>query len=124
MHLQGYYVIHIGNNLIAKSLCAAPATGEADHKRGNKRSADERDASTSDVHDFEIRYAEPGQPPCDACCEKFGESDVCVGKIAYYHVDCFAKRRIELGWFLSADQLPGFGALDEEDREIGKQCIP
>lgn len=46
------------------------------------------------------------------------------GKAVWYHVICFAGARSELGWVQSADALPGFKRLSEEDKEMVKNQIP
>ena len=48
------------------------------------------------------------------------------GTATWYHVDCFADKRSELGWFESesAEKLPGFRRLKDEDKETVKSQIP
>lgn len=42
----------------------------------------------------------------------------------WHHVPCFAQIRAELGYFESADQLPGFKTLKKEDQAETKKQLP
>lgn len=46
------------------------------------------------------------------------------GQDISYHIDCFALLCPELGWLKSADLLPGFDELAEEDRAIALTNLP
>lgn len=42
--------------------------------------------------------------------------DISLGQATWYHVYCFASLRNELGWVQSAESLPKFSRLAEEDK--------
>lgn len=42
----------------------------------------------------------------------------------WHHLACFANLRSELGYFESADKLPGFKQLKKEDQQEAKKQIP
>lgn len=46
------------------------------------------------------------------------------GQAIWHHVDCFAKMRSELGWYETAEKLPGFKRLSKEDQEKVIEQIP
>lgn len=46
------------------------------------------------------------------------------GQAIWHHVECFAQLRSELGWFESAEKLPGFKLLSKEDQQTAKKNIP
>lgn len=108
--------------------------------KGKKRTAD---AGTSKkmallVKDFGVEYAVSGRAGCAGCHLKISKDEVRIKKVAHdtevgmrfggqavwYHVECFAQLRTELGWFESADKLPGFNTLSKEDQQIAKKHIP
>lgn len=50
--------------------------------------------------------------------KKYGGQDM------WHHVTCFAKLRSELGYFESADKLPGFKSLSKADQKDAAAQIP
>lgn len=113
---------------------------EAKKGKGKKRAAD---AGTSKamamlIKDFGIEYAKSGRASCAGCYQKIPKDEVRIKKVAHdteigmkfggqavwHHVGCFAQLRSELGWFESADKLPGFKDLSKEDKDITKKQIP
>lgn len=46
------------------------------------------------------------------------------GQAIWHHVECFAQLRSELGWFESADKLPGFKGLSKDDQHLAKKHVP
>lgn len=46
------------------------------------------------------------------------------GQDLWHHLTCFAKIRSELGYFESADQLPGFKTLNKNDQAEAKKQLP
>lgn len=80
--------------------------------------------------DFSIEYTRLCRDPCAACKIDFHKGEIRIMKVVYdteqettfgkatwYHVYCFACLRNELGWLRSAESLPGFSRLAEEDKE-------
>lgn len=113
---------------------------EAKKGKGKKRGAD---AGTSKamallINDFGVENAKSGRAHCAGCQLKIIKDEVRIKKIAHdteigmkfggqavwHHVECFAKLRSELGWFESAEKLPGYKQLSKEDREAVKKQIP
>lgn len=90
------------------------------------------------VSDFGIEYAISGRAVCRACEEKIGKHEMRVSKLAYttdigmrvggvpwwYHVECFASHRSELGWLKAGEFLPGFEKLSEKDQLFVEDSIP
>lgn len=46
------------------------------------------------------------------------------GQAKWHHVECFAQVRSEVGWYASADQLPGFKSLSKNDKATVLKHIP
>lgn len=80
--------------------------------------------------DFSIEYTRLCRDPCTACRAAFLKGEIRIMKVVYenqdetsfgkatwYHVYCFAYIRNEIGWMQSAESLPGFSRLAEEDKE-------
>lgn len=99
----------------------------------------EIETKTPKLPDFFIEYAREGtQDSCAACQQKINKNEVRImnvvydtalstafdGKAMWYHVICFVGVRSELGWLQSAESLPGFKRLSEEDKEMVKNQIP
>lgn len=90
------------------------------------------------IKDFGVEYAKSGRSTCAGCHIKISKDEVRIKKVAHdtevgmkfggqpiwHHVECFAQLRSELGWFESADKLPGFKALSKDDKESAKKHIP
>lgn len=108
--------------------------------KGKKRSAE---TSTSKsmailINDFGVEYAKSGRASCAGCHQKIAKDEVRIKKVAHdtevgmkfggqaiwHHVECFAQLRSELGWFESAEKLPGFKSLSKDDKESAKKHIP
>lgn len=115
----------------------AKAKGKGKGK-GKKRGADDGKATAKFLNDFGIEYAKSGRSACPGCFQKIPKDQLRIKKMAYdtevgmkfggqaiqHHVECFAQLRTELGWFESAEMLPGFKTLTEEDQEMVKKHIP
>lgn len=110
-------------------------------KRKGKKTSD--DAGTSKqmamlINDFGIENAKSGRASCAGCHLKISKDDVRIkktvhdteigmkfgGQAIWHHVDCFAQLRSELGWFESAEKLPGFKSLSKDDQQTAKKAIP
>lgn len=90
------------------------------------------------IKDFGIEYAKTGRAACAGCHLKIPKDEVRIKKVLYdtevgmkfggqaiwHHVECFAQLRSELGWFESADKLPGYDTLSTDDKEIAVKHIP
>lgn len=66
--------------------------------------------------DLQVRVSKKDYESDEA--KRFGGFD------AWHHLTCFAKLRAELGYFESADKLPGYKQLKKEDQQEAKQQIP
>lgn len=108
--------------------------------KGKKREAD---AGTSKamaklINDFGIENAKSGRAACAGCQLKIAKDEVRIKKIVHdteigmkfggqaiwHHVECFAQLRSELGWFETAEKLPGFNTLSKDDKQMVKKHIP
>lgn len=90
------------------------------------------------INDFGIEYAKSGRSTCAGCQIKIPKDDVRIKKVAHdteigmkfggqavwHHLECFAQLRSILGWFESAEKLPGFKSLSNDDKENAKKHIP
>lgn len=87
--------------------------------------------------DFGIEYAKTNRDLCVGCDQRIQKSEIRImkvvhstpyttfdGKATWYHVLCFARLRHDLNWLQSAESLPGFRRLFEEDKETIKNYIP
>lgn len=108
--------------------------------KGKKREADASmsKAQAMLINDFGIEYAKSGRAICAGCQIKIIKDEVRIKKVAHdteigmkyggqsiwHHVGCFATLRSELGWFETAEKLPGYKSLSKDDRESVKKQIP
>lgn len=110
--------------------------------KSKKRLADDEGESSKAmsmlIKDFGIEYAKSGRAACVGCQLKIAKDEVRIKKTVYdtevgmkfggqplwHHVECFAQLRSELGWFESAEKLPGFKSLSKEDKANAKKHIP
>lgn len=107
--------------------------------KGKKRGADaESKAAALLLKDFGIEYAVSGRAGCAGCHQKIAKDEVRIKKVAHdtevgmkyggqavwHHVECFAQLRSELGWFESAEKLPGYKQLKADDKQTVKKHIP
>lgn len=93
---------------------------------------------TKKLPDFGIEYTRIVRDSCAGCYKKIhkgeirimkvvyntGQNTTCDGKATWYHFACFARLRFELDWLQSAESLPGFRKLCEEDKEMLNNLIP
>lgn len=97
----------------------------------------EAETSTEKVPDFGIEYTKKCCEKCVGCDQKIRRTEIRIlkvvhqnsnesfdGKATWYHVLCFARLRRELNWLQSADSLPGFNRLFEEDKEMIRNSLP
>ncbi|XP_031638340.1 poly [ADP-ribose] polymerase-like [Contarinia nasturtii] len=77
----------------------------------------------------------PTRDSCAGCDKKISQSEIqimkivldtsdTVGKATWWHAICFVRTGSHLGWPLSADLLPGFKRLGEEDKDAVKHQMP
>lgn len=107
--------------------------------KGKKRGAEpEVKMSETASKDYGIEYAKSGRSACKGCENTILKNEIRAKKISFdteigmkyggqplwHHLDCFAKLRIELGWFASGDQLPGYKALKQEDQKKVDALLP
>jgi predicted DNA-binding WGR domain protein len=106
--------------------------------KGKKRDAAAIAAKKSALKDFKIEYSKSGRATCRGCEQKILKEEVRIskkdfetevgrkygGQDMWHHLSCFAKLRNELGYFESADQLPGFKTLNKEDQAQAKKELP
>ncbi|XP_042855321.1 poly [ADP-ribose] polymerase 1-like isoform X2 [Penaeus japonicus] len=109
---------------------AAPDTGGKGGKKGKGR-------AKKGVNDFTAEYAKSGRAMCRGCDEKILKDHVRISKKEYnsesamaygpvdlwHHVDCFVKKRAELGFFESGDTIAGFGTLSADDKNMLKKKL-
>lgn len=88
--------------------------------------------------DFYIEYAKVDRDSCTVCRDKIKLNELRImnvvhdndhntafdGTAKWYHVICFACKRIELGWMQAAEVMPGFTRLKDFDKERIKKQIP
>lgn len=120
------------------SSCVVPEDKGKGKGKGKKRGAESAGTSNQLVNDFGIEYAKSGRAKCAGCHQTIPKDEIRIKKTLYdtevgmkfggqaiwHHVDCFAKLRSELGWFASADMLPGYKSLAKEDKESVKVNLP
>lgn len=125
-------------NSAASSSCVVPEDKGKGKGKGKKRSANDAGTSNQLVNDFAIEYAVSGRATCPGCNQKIPKDEIRIkktvfdtevgmkfgGQALWHHIDCFAQLRTELGWFASADMLPGYKLLSKEDKEMAKHTIP
>lgn len=110
-------------------------------KRKGKKGSDDAGTSKSMamlINDFGIENAKSGRAGCAGCHLKISKDEVRIkktvhdtevgmkfgGQAIWHHVECFAQLRSELGWFESADKLPGFKSLSKDEQQSVKKHIP
>ncbi|KAJ6649063.1 Poly [ADP-ribose] polymerase [Pseudolycoriella hygida] len=87
------------------------------------------DNEVEKLPDFFIEYSKTSRDFCLGCDQMIKRSEIRImkvihstsyatdeGKATWYHVLCFARYRHELNWLQSAESLPGFRRLFEEDK--------
>lgn len=106
--------------------------------KNKKRDAGSSKAMDQLIKDFGVEYAASGRATCVGCHLKISKDEVRIKKVVHdtevgmrfggqplwHHVECFAQLRSELGWFESAEKLPGYKQLSKDDRENVKKHIP
>uniref|UniRef100_UPI003134487B Poly-(ADP-ribose) polymerase n=1 Tax=Tribolium castaneum TaxID=7070 RepID=UPI003134487B len=106
--------------------------------KGKKRDATAIAQKNAALKDFKIEYAKSGRAACRGCEQKILKDEIRIskkdfetdigkkygGQDMWHHVTCFAQLRAELGYFESADQLPGFKSLKKEDQAETKKALP
>lgn len=90
------------------------------------------------MRDFKVEYAKSSRSACIGCEEKIIKDEVRISKKDYesekamqfggldrwYHVECFAKLRTDLGYYEKGDDLPGIKDLSKEDQANLKAALP
>ncbi|XP_058116089.1 poly [ADP-ribose] polymerase-like [Anopheles ziemanni] len=121
-------------NAIALSAEGIVATACELKGKGKKRTAGE----TLFLKDYGVEYAPSGRSMCRGCEIKILKDEVRIKKVSYdtevgmkyggqslwYHAECFAKLRSELGYFEKAEVIPGFGSIKPDDQANLKQLLP
>ncbi|RZB77497.1 poly-(ADP-ribose) polymerase [Asbolus verrucosus] len=106
--------------------------------KGKKRDASAVAAKKAALGDFKMEYAKSGRATCRGCEQKIMKEEVRIskkdfetevgrkygGQDMWHHLTCFAKLRAELGYFESADKLPGFKTLSKNDQSEAKKQLP
>lgn len=107
-------------------------------KKGKKRDSKAVASKKSALKDFIIEYSKSSRAGCRGCEQKIMKEEIRIskkdfetdvgkrygGQDMWHHVSCFAKLRAELGYFESAEALPGFKALNNEDQKSVLKEIP
>lgn len=93
-------------------------------------------ADSVKLPDYGIEYAKTDRDHCVGCEQQINKTEIrimkvvhscenaVISKATWYHTLCFARLRHELNWLQSAESLPGFSRLFEEDKEIINGHIP
>lgn len=90
------------------------------------------------INDFGVEYAVSGRAGCSGCQLKIPKGEIRIKKVfhdteigmkfggqaVWHHTECFAQLRTELGWFASAEMLPGYKQLSKDDKKIVLKHIP
>lgn len=111
-----------------------PSTSKG--KKGKKRAA-ESEASNVALKDFGIEYSRSSKAECVGCQNKIVKEDIRVKRIVYdtevgqrfggqalwHHLNCFASIRGDYGFYLGAEDLPGFLELSAADQAIAKKAL-
>lgn len=108
--------------------------------KGKKRGTDAGSSKAMDllINDFGIEYAVSGRAACSGCQQKIPKGEIRIkklfhdtevgmrfgGQAVWHHVECFAQLRAELGWFASAEMLPGYNKLSADDKKIVLKNVP
>ncbi|XP_037038851.1 poly [ADP-ribose] polymerase-like [Bradysia coprophila] len=101
-------------------------------KRGKESGTNDIKMSAKALRDFGVEYSKSARANCCGCRQKIAKSIVRVKKVVYttevginfggqalwHHLECFAKLMVELGWYGSGDQLPGFTQLTKDDQKM------
>ncbi|XP_063601793.1 poly [ADP-ribose] polymerase 1-like [Penaeus indicus] len=107
-----------------------PDTGGKGGKKGKGK-------AKGGANDFTAEYAKSGRAVCRGCDEKILKDQVRISKKEFdserarmygpvdlwHHVDCFVKKRAELGFFESGDTIAGFGTLSADDKNMLKSKL-
>lgn len=110
----------------------------APEDEGNKHGKNAQKAHKKLLHDFEIQYSVSGRAKCAECLQNIPKEDIRVKKVVRHtpigmkfggqslwrHLDCFVKSRDKVGWYDSAEKLPGFKKLSKEDQGSVKKQLP
>lgn len=106
--------------------------------KGKKRKEAEKQAEKMQFADFLAEYAKSGGSTCRLCEEKISKNALRLGKLdrdskrakmygpmkQWWHVECFEKVREDLEFFASADKIPDFELLEEEDKKMLQKKFP
>lgn len=92
------------------------------------------------INDFKIEYASTSRSQCAGCFQMIPKGQIRIKKTVYdtdialrfgsqaicHHVDCFAdaKVRSDVKWYESAEKLPGFEMLSDDEKATVLEQIP
>ncbi|XP_014212183.1 poly [ADP-ribose] polymerase [Copidosoma floridanum] len=113
---------------------AAPAASSSGKGRKRGKAA----AAGGANKDFRVEYAKSSRSTCCGCQEKIIKEEVRISKKDFesedarkyggldrwYHVECFAKLRSELGFFDTGANILGADALTDEDKKTLLNALP
>ncbi|XP_069975958.1 poly [ADP-ribose] polymerase 1-like [Penaeus vannamei] len=122
---------------IKTAIETAGSGGGAPSDAGGKGGKKGKGKAKGGVNDFTAEYAKSGRAMCRGCDEKILKDQVRISKKEYdserarmygpvdlwHHVDCFVKKRAELGFFESGDTIAGFGTLSADDKNMLKSKL-
>lgn len=89
--------------------------------------------------DFSIEYKKKkDSSKCIACNQMIPINSIRIMKVVFdlnqntafdgtatwYHDTCFSRQRLEIGWLRSAESLPGYKRLSNEDKAMLLNLIP
>ncbi|XP_014489527.1 PREDICTED: poly [ADP-ribose] polymerase [Dinoponera quadriceps] len=113
---------------LEEALKAPPASG-----KGKKRA----NPAKSGGGEFRVEYAKSGRASCKGCEEKIVKDEVRISKKDFesaearkfggldrwFHVECFANLRANIGYYGKGDELPGIKDLSKEDQKSLKAAL-
>lgn len=116
------------NNFVIEIHCFIPGIV-------NRHSLHNAETNTPD---FAIDYAKVNRDACTECNQKISKGSMRIMKViqdvnqntvfdglaVWFHVECFVRTRSKHDWLESAEALPGYKRLTDEDKETVRRQIP
>ncbi|XP_054169146.1 poly [ADP-ribose] polymerase 1-like [Oppia nitens] len=111
-------------------------------KKSRKKKATEDsvavDTNGTDINEFKVEYAKTNRSKCRLCENTIKKDTIRISRLdrdsedarrfgpldRWFHVECFVSARVNLKFFTTADKLPFFSGLEEEDKKLLKKKLP
>lgn len=110
-----------------------------DKIKGGVASGGKDEGASASGSDFSTDYSKTGKSVCRGCDDKISKGEVRLGKTdkesknakrfgpqeLWHHVDCFVKKREELGFGteMNPEKIAGFSSLKEKDQDLLRQKL-